>query len=433
MDVLSFCSELIKCKSVTPADDGALYRIEKYLVSLGFETKVMSFESIDGKNVVKNLFAQWSSCKSEDKISKNKVLGFLGHSDVVPAGDDWEDDPFCAIQKDGYLIGRGVADMKGGIAAFCCAVEKFLRQAAETFDGSIRPFSKPNNSDEFLGAHGAHDRSVLEVREDSSTGATQKLPEGRRFQKRSIVILITGDDEVGSYEGARSLIKWCKENGHIPNDCLIGEPSSRENIGDHVYIGHRGSMNVQVKSVGKQGHIAYPNNYVNSLGNVCRYIASVMDYKWKHEDKRFPKTNLEPTMLFTNNYAENVAPDTTLAHLNIRFGLDYSADELKQILLKEAKIHNVSLEFSLSGNSYCCDDEKLKTLLTSSIKEITGIEPEFSAGGGISDGRHMIEHCNIIEFGLQDVNIHQKNEKIKIDDLIMLEKIYLSFLKKYFQ
>ncbi len=373
MDVVSLCSDLIKCKSVTPNDDGAIDVVAGYLSSLGFHTEILIFKSADGKNEIKNLFAKYG-------VSKNKILGFLGHSDVVPAGDDWEVDPFAAIQKGGYLIGRGIADMKGGIAAFCCAVSEFIKQK---FTGSI-------------------------------------------------IVLITGDEEVGSYEGTQSLIKWCAENGHIPHHCLIGEPSSHINIGDRVYVGHRGSMNVTVKSSGKQGHIAYPDNYVNSLGNICRYITVMMNYKWRYDDRRFPRTNLEPTLLFTNNYATNVAPDFSSANLNIRYGADYKSEDLKKILLDDAKDYNVSLDFVVNGDSYYCDNENLKETLSSAIKNITGIDTEFSCGGGISDGRYMIRYCNIIEFGLQDSTMHQKNEKVKINDLLVLEKIYLSFIKRYF-
>lgn len=373
MNVISLCSDLIQCKSVTPNDDGAIDVIANYLSSLGFQTQILIFQSSDGKNEIKNLFAKYGT-------SKNKILGFLGHSDVVPAGDDWDVPAFDAKQKDGYLIGRGVADMKGGISAFCCAAAKFIEKK---FDGTIE-------------------------------------------------ILITGDEEIGTYEGAQSLIKWCRENECMPHDCLIGEPSSNIEIGDRVYIGHRGSMNVTAKSVGKQGHVAYKNSYVNSLANLCKYIATMLNYKWNHNDKRFPETNLEPTMLFTNNYATNVAPNFSSANLNIRYGADYNSEDLKTICSKESAGYNILLDFIVNGDSYCCDDDNLKNLLSAAIKDITGIDAELSCGGGISDGRYMIKHCNIIEFGLQDSTIHQKNEKIKVDDLVILEKIYLSFIEKYF-
>lgn len=376
MEVVNFCSTLIKCKSVAPQDDGAIDLIADYLTRFKFDIDVLTFISSDGSNSVKNLFAKYGK-------SRKKILGFLGHSDVVPSGDGWDDNPFGGILKDGFIIGRGATDMKGGIAAFCGAVSKFLSNTNGNFDGTIE-------------------------------------------------ILITGDEEIGSYEGARSLIEWCKKTNNIPHDCLIGEPTSRKKIGDNIYLGHRGSMNISVKSIGKQGHVAYPNNYKNSLTDVCSYIAKMVNYPWKHNDKRFPQTNLEPTMLFTGNYANNIVPEISSANLNIRYASDYSAEDLIQICKKESEGLNVLLEFSNNGDAYFCDAEYIKNLLSKAILETTGLYPEFSAAGGTSDGRFMRSYCNIIEFGLLDQNMHQKNEKIKIEDLITLEKIYLSFIEKYF-
>ncbi|MDR0753093.1 MAG: M20/M25/M40 family metallo-hydrolase, partial [Holosporaceae bacterium] len=278
MDVVSFCSDLIRCKSVTPRDDGAIDCISKFLSSVGFKTQILTFKSQDGGNVVQNLFAEYGN-------SRKKILGFIGHSDVVPAGDQWNEDPFVAVQKEGFLFGRGVADMKGGLAAFCCAVAKFVQ----------RPFA-----------------GIIEL-------------------------FITGDEEIGSPEGMQSLLKWMVENDRIPHDCLIGEPSSDVKLGDRVYLGHRGSLNVVVMLHGRQGHSAYPANYQNSLANLCRYIVKISDYSWKHESKKFPKTNLEVTMLSTNNYAPNIVPDLSSANLNIRFGDDYTTEQLKIIIAQEAE------------------------------------------------------------------------------------------------
>ncbi|MDR2766611.1 MAG: succinyl-diaminopimelate desuccinylase [Holosporaceae bacterium] len=373
-DVVSFCSDLIRCKSVTPRNDDAIEYISSFLLTLGFETNVLTFKSPDGANVIKNLFARYGR-------SESKILGFLGHSDVVPPGDGWDVDPFAAVQRDGFLIGRGAADMKGGISAFCCAVAQFVEQK---FDGGVEFF-------------------------------------------------ITGDEEVGSREGIQSVIKWMLKNGCTPHDCFIGEPSSDVSLGDRIYLGHRGSMNVTVKSHGRQGHSAYPHSYKNSLSNLCRYVALMADYRWDHRDLRFPSTNLEPTLLFADNHATNVVPEKSSANLNIRFGGDYAFDDLKRILMERAEPFGLSLEFNCSGDPYYCNDEKLKRLLSAAIAEIVGVEATFSAAGGTSDGRYMAKHCNVIEFGLPDATIHQKNERIKISDLQNLEKIYLAFLGKYFQ
>ena len=374
VNVVEFCKKMIQCKSVTPHDDGAIDCIDTFLSSIGFQTKVLYFESEDGTNVVKNLFAKFGN-------SRKRMLGFLGHSDVVPAGAGWDCDPFEGVQQDDYLIGRGVVDMKGSVAAFCCAAATFIDKNRD-FDGSIE-------------------------------------------------ILISGDEEVGSYEGARSLIKWCEENGHIPHDCLVGEPSSNANLGDQVHIGHRGSLNLTATAIGQQGHVAYPENYSNSLMSICAYITQLKSYEWKHEDKRFPKTNLEPTLLFTNNYAENVVPELSSVRINIRYSADYSADDLVEICSQEAEKYNIALHFTKSADAYICDDGKLKNMLAAAIAENTGITPEFSCSGGTSDGRFMSQHCNVIEFGLPGTTMHQKNEKARIDDLLTLEKIYLSFVERY--
>jgi succinyl-diaminopimelate desuccinylase len=139
-------------------------------------------------------------------------------------------------------------------------------------------------------------------------------------------------------------------------------------------------------------------------------------------------------MLFTNNYAANVIPDLSSANLNIRFGDDYTRKKLEEILKKEAAgFGDLSFEFIPSGEAYYCDNADLKAALSSAIEEISGISPDFSAAGGTSDGRFMVEHCDVIEFGVQDATIHSKNERVEIKDLRNLEKIYLSFLKKYFR
>lgn len=367
-DVVSFCSDLIKFQSISPNDAGILDYLSNFLRNIGFEVKILTFSSSNGSNTVSNLFAKYGK-------SNRRILGFLGHVDVVPAGTGWN--AFSAIQRDGLLIGRGVADMKGGVAAFCCAVEEYVKNS---FDGTIE-------------------------------------------------IFLTCDEEIGSFEGTRSLLQWAQEQNLMPHDCLIGEPSSDKVVGDRIYLGHRGSMNVSVKSHGKQGHVAYDS--VNSLTHLCKYITRIANYNWRYIDKRFPKTKVEPTLLFTNNYAVNIVPDESSANINIRYGADYTANELKQIFIDAIEDSDIELEFRISGDAYYCESN-LQHTLSDAITSTVGIVPELSAAGGISDGRYMIDHCNIVEFGLPDSTIHQKNEHVKIADLYNLEKIYAEFLQRYF-
>jgi len=371
MDVVDFCSKLIEFNSVTPAQKDIFEFIENFLVKLNFDVKILPFTSPQGV-VVYNLFAK------RHMENARKTLGFLGHVDVVPAGEGWQSDPFVATIKDNKLVGRGVCDMKSGVAAFCCALEKCI----DEIDGGIEFF-------------------------------------------------ITGDEEIGSYEGIQALLEWTKLNEQFPENCLIGEPSSINKTGDRIFLGHRGSINIEVISQGKQGHVAFPAGFDNSLSKLCKYITKMKEYQWKQNSSKFPTTNLEPTLLYTKNYAVNVVPDVSSANINIRFSDDYTSSELEQILQQQNE-DNLDLKFNRSGEAYYCENENLKNTLAQAIFETTGLHPEFSGAGGTSDGRFMKNYCNVIEFGVPDATMHQKDEYTNIDDLVNLEKTYIAFLKKYF-
>lgn len=374
VDCVKFCSDLIRFKTITPNDDGIAEYICDFLKNCGFRTKILEFQSENGP--VKNIFARFGN-------SDEKILGFLGHADVVPPGDGWDGDPFQPIEKNGKLYGRGVCDMKSGLAAFCCAVRKFIQKSAgSSFNGSIE-------------------------------------------------IFITGDEEIGTRSGTQSLLQWVSEHEKMPHDCLIGEPSSRKKLGDRAYPGHRGSLNVKATAHGVQGHVASTIGDENSLTKLCAYIMRMKNYPWGAGNGKFPHTNLEPTLLYTNNYAVNVVPDLSYANMNVRFGDDYSFEQLFDIFQRNNN-DNLELEFNCSGEAYYCDSKILQKILADSIEDVVGITPEFSGAGGISDGRFMITHCNIIEFGIVDTTMHQKNENIAVDDLRNLEAIYLKFLSKYF-
>lgn len=366
MDVIDLCSRLIEFNSVTPARRDVFDFLANFLNELGFDVKILKFGDIY------NLFAKRNMSNSQ------KSLGFLAHVDVVPAGENWDFDPFTATQKDGFLIGRGVCDMKSGLAAFCSALKKIM----DDINGGIEFF-------------------------------------------------ITGDEEVGSYEGMKALLEWTKANEEFPQCCLIGEPSSIATTGDRVYLGHRGSINVEVISHGKQGHVAFPAGFDNSLSKLCRYISKMKDYQWDDANQFFPPTNLEPTMLCNKNYAVNVIPDESSANINVRFSDSYTSESVEQIFQQNNE-WNLELKFHRSGEAYFCKNEILKNVLSEAIFETTGIYPEFSGAGGTSDGRFMKDYCDVIEFGVPDATMHQKNEKVKISDILNLEKIYVSFLKKYF-
>lgn len=387
MDVVEFCRKLVSCKSITPNDCGAIDFLAEYFSSLGFFIKTFKNKG------VKNLFAVYDfgngekqKLFSEEKFFKerknDKKLLFFGHSDVVPEGENWDTDPFLLTEKNGRLYGRGVADMKGGISAFAVAIKNYLQK---------------------------------------------KHP-----KKGSLYIIITGDEEIGSYEGIESVIDWLKENKITFSDALLAEPSSDKVLGDRVFIGHRGSINISISSKGKQGHVAYEGSYKNSLSHVIKFVAHILNYKWKHENKKFPKISIEPTLLYTNNYAVNVVPDFSKANINVRFGADYKSKDIIEIFKNEAQNFCVELEFFVSGEPYSSENFNLQKKISEAIFEITNVKPRFSCEGGTSDARFMINLCNVIEFGIEDRTIHQKNENVSVEDLKNLGKIYERFLEKYF-
>lgn len=373
MNVIELCSNLVSFRSITPNDDGIAEYVANFLETrCGCSCTILEFQSENG--VVKNLFA---SRGDNNKPS----LGFIGHLDVVPPGDGWSSDPFCAVQRDGRMFGRGVCDMKGGVAAFCCALETFVKQASN--------------------------------------------------DKCNIRIFLTGDEEIGSVAGMQSLLKWAEQNGQLPSACLVGEPTSIEVTGDRIYLGHRGSVNVNVVAMGKQNHVATAPASDNALSKLCCYISHLIQHDWRANSTRFPNTKLEPTLLFNNNYATNIIPDRASANINVRFSDDYTPEELQGIF-NQYNNESLKLNFDFCGLPYYCDDKILPNILAKSIEQVTQCKPVFSGGGGTSDGRFMISHCPVIEFGLPDTTMHQKDESIAISDLQLLEKIYTCFISNYF-
>lgn len=373
MNVIDLCSQLVSFRSITPNDDGIAEYVANFLETrCGCSCKILEFQSENG--VVKNLFASRG-------VDHDYSLGFIGHLDVVPPGDGWTSDPFCAVQHDNRIFGRGVCDMKGGVAAFCCALENFVKQD--------------------------------------------------KTSQYGIRIFLTGDEEIGSTAGMQSLLRWAEQNKQLPSACLVGEPTSIDNTGDRIYLGHRGSVNVNVVATGKQNHVATAPASDNALTKLCCYITSLTKHKWRINSSRFPSTKLEPTLLFNNNYATNIIPDNASANVNVRFSDDYTPEELQNIF-RQYNSENLQLNFNFCGLPYYCNDTTLPNILAKSIEQVVQLKPVFSGGGGTSDGRFMIMHCPVIEFGLPDATMHQKDESVAIADLLSLEKIYTHFIYNYF-
>lgn len=385
--LIKMCCDLVEFHSVTPDDDGCIEYIADKLKALGFDVNVLTFRSDTSDNEVKNLFAEISIGKNARDCDE-KVLIFLGHCDVVPPGDGWSYPAFKASIVNETLYGRGIADMKGGIAAFIDSVSCFLQNF--------------------------------------------------QCENCRICVLITADEEIGSVQGSRSLIDWALKN-KLSNAqimsaiCLVGEPSAKQQVGDRVFVGHRGSFSSEICYNGTQGHVAYQNNTKNAISAICQYVQRIKMHKWKApESNIIPETNAEPTIICGSNYASNVVPDFASAFINVRFS-GYTFIELEEIFKKYAECdENFSFKFFHSANPYLCEDKNIIKLTKLAIKKSLGISPEFCAAGGTSDGRFICDFCPVIEFGLPDNTIHKKNECVSIQDIEKLKLAYLKFIELFF-
>lgn len=379
---LDIAQALIRCRSVTPEQGGALDTFQQLLEGAGFTCDRLVFSDEDTPDV-DNLFARIGEGTPH--------LCFAGHTDVVPPGkeSDWTHPPFDAVVDDGWLFGRGAADMKGDIACF----------AAATF--------------EYLETRGA--------------------PAG------SISFLITGDEECPAINGTRKVLEWAANNGHTPDHCLVGEPSCAETLGDTLRIGRRGSLSGEITVRGAQGHTAYPhlaNNPVPGLLAVLNeYLAEALDDGTPH----FAPSDLQITAIETGNEARNVIPAALSAKFNIRFNANHSADSLKEALARKADkaLEGTGLQHQISFQpaSHCFVTEPgpLVELMARVVEDETGIEPELSTGGGTSDARFVKDYCPVIEFGLVNKTIHAVDERVAIADLEGLTRIYGAFIKGYFE
>ncbi|MDA7949049.1 MAG: succinyl-diaminopimelate desuccinylase [Hyphomicrobiaceae bacterium] len=379
---LDIAQTLIRCLSVTPEEGGALDALQELLQGEGFTCDRLMFSDEDTPDV-DNLFARIGT--------RPPHLCFAGHTDVVPPGNpsDWTHPPFDATVDDGWLFGRGAADMKGDIACFVAATLDYLEKTGGTPPGSIS-------------------------------------------------FLITGDEEGPAVNGTRKVLEWMAANGHTPDHCLVGEPSCSETLGDTLRIGRRGSLNGEIIVSGVQGHTAYPHLANNPLpgliGILDAYLAEPLDDGTPH----FAPSDLQITAIETGNEARNVIPSQVTARFNIRFNANHTADSLKDILRRKAAeaIDSKGLEHQISflpaSHCFVTEPGPLVELMADTIRDQTGIEPELSTGGGTSDARFVKDYCPVIEFGLVNKTIHAVDERVEIADLNRLTGIYGAFIEGYF-
>ena len=385
-DALSIARDLLRCRSVTPADAGALGVLETLLKASGFEVHRVTF-SESGTADIDNLYARLGDTAPH--------ITFAGHTDVVPPGDEaaWSHGAFSGDVTDGYLYGRGAVDMKGGIACSVAAVLDYLRD------------------------HGGKPR-------DDGHG--------------SISFLITGDEEDISVNGTVKLLQWAEARGEKFDHCVLGEPSNVDVLGDTIKIGRRGSQSGTLHVDGLQGHVAYPHRAANPVPDISRLIVAIGDEPLDQGSAQFQASNLEFTSVDVGNPASNVIPATARAKFNIRYNDCHSRESLRALVEERlAKACGNRIRARIvwepsNSNVFVTTPGAFTELAVAAIEEVTGRKPELSTSGGTSDARFIASYCPVIEFGLVGQTMHQVDERTPVADLEKLTKVYRAILERYF-
>ena len=378
IDAVELARALIRCPSVTPEDGGSQETLARALESLGFVCHSVTFEA-PGTPDVKNLYARLGTGSPN--------FCFAGHTDVVPVGDldAWTVDPFGAEIHDGVLYGRGAADMKGAIAAFVGAVSRFLRARGGSFDGSIS-------------------------------------------------LLITGDEEGPAINGTVKMLRWMDERGERIDDCLVGEPTNPTRLGEMIKIGRRGSLSGWITVRGVQGHTAYPQLADNPLPRLARMLSALADTPIDDGTDHFQPSNLQLTTVDVGNAATNVIPAVARAAFNIRFNDLHSGESM--LAWVRDRLDSVGgeyeLETHLTGESFLTPPGRLSDLIQQAIGSAIDGETVLSTTGGTSDARFIKDYCAVAEFGAVGQTMHKVDERVSVDDLSALGRIYEGVLQGYF-
>ena len=378
-DPIELTRALIRCASVTPTDGGALGLTGAALERLGFTNHHMTF-SEDGTPDVSNLYARLGDCGPN--------FCFAGHTDVVPVGDAkaWNLEPFAAEIRDDILYGRGAADMKGAVAAFIVAVDRFLGKRNGQFEGSIS-------------------------------------------------LLITGDEEGPAINGTVKVLDWLANQGENLDHCLVGEPTNPDNLGDMVKIGRRGSLTGALTVKGIQGHVAYPHLADNPLPRLIKMMDRFTSHLFDNGNEHFTPTNLELASIDVGNTASNVIPAQATALFNIRFNTEQTSDDLEEWLREQCDAigGDYTLNISIGAQPFLTQPGPFTKLISDAVEEVTGIKPALTTTGGTSDARFIHHHCPVAEFGLISETMHKVDEQAAVSDIEQLTRIYTRILESYFE
>ena len=378
MDPVDLAQALIRCPSVTPADEGAMDVLQSALEELGFTCHRLPFATGNAPEV-QNLYARIGD--------RAPNFCFAGHTDVVPVGDanEWSVDPFAAEIKGDRLYGRGASDMKTAIAGFAAAAARFLESRDNGFPGSIS-------------------------------------------------LLITGDEEGKALNGTVKVLEWLREKGEVLDACLVGEPTNPETLGDMIKIGRRGSMTAFLTVHGASGHAAYPHLADNPVERLVKMLSAVLDKPLDDGTEHFQPSTTVVTTIDVGNPVANVIPARAEARINVRFNDLHTGAGVETLLRRRLDDigGDCDLDARVSGEPFLFPPGPLSNLVAGAVEKATGKRPEFSTAGGTSDARFIKDHCPVCEYGMTNQTAHKADENALVSNIRLLSDIYQSVLDGFF-
>ena len=369
MNVVDLLLKLLSCKSLTPDDDGSLHFIETYLD--GYKAVYRNKEG------VKNLFLYKTF--GDKKFGEGTHLCFAGHVDVVPAGDNWETNPFVPVIKEGNIYARGAQDMKSGVAAFVQTCKE-----TENFDGTLS-------------------------------------------------ILLTSDEEGDAKYGTVIMLEHLKEQGMLPDYCLVAEPTCESVFGDAIKIGRRGSINGYLTIEGKQGHAAYPEKAINPVHQIAPILEKIAGINLDNGDDDFAPSQMVITDIRGGMEVTNVTPGSLKLMFNVRNSTKTTQNEIKMHIDRCFSGLDYSLELTQGSYPFVTKrDSKVVEKLAQSIEKITGVKTKLSTAGGTSDARFMGGFgIDVVEFGVINDSIHAPNEHTSIVEVEALCEVFKEMVENF--
>jgi len=362
---LDLAKQLIACRSVTPDDGGCMAILGARLEAAGFTCERMD------RGAVKNLWARRGTAAP--------LVCLAGHVDVVPAGpiERWTSDPFTPTERDGYLFGRGAADMKVGVAAMTTAAERFAA-------------AMPNH-------------------------------------RGSIALLITSDEEGTGVDGTKAVVRELLGRGERIDACILGEPTSTTQFGDTIKNGRRGSLNGVLTLKGVQCHIAYPERGRSPILPALPALAALAATDWDRGNEYFSPTSFQISDVHAGTGANNTIPGSMEVWFNFRFSTESTEESLKARVHQVLDAHGLEyeLKWALSGAPFLSPRGGLVDVVSAAVREVTGVTPALSTSGGTSDGRFLAGISReVIEFGPVSASIHGIDEHVKLADIGPLSQIF---------